>query len=141
MRASPGSEGRAAFGALPSPTPGLVFARRKRTAFKGPMLTIGAGLSSYGSGRVGSGSAATGGPSAGAGAGSRSVSVQGRQSGEIIEEEDEDEADEGDEEEEDVEIVDAFSPITGNDEVVEIFGEHVDNKEEAKAKAVGKEDG
>lgn len=143
VRASPGSESRAAFGALPSPTPGLVFARRKRTAFKGPMLTIGPGMSSYGSGRVGSGSAATGGSSAGAGtgAGSRSVSVQGRQSGEIIEEEDEDEADQGDEEEEDVEIVDAFSPITGNDEVVEIFGEHVNNKEEAKANLIGKEEG
>ena len=141
VRASPGSEGRAAFGALPSPTPGLVFARRKRTAFKGPMLTIGPGMSSYGPGRVGPGSAAAGGTGAGAGAGagSRSVSVQGRQSGEIIEEEDEEE---GDAEEEDVEIVDTFSPITGNDEVIELFGEHVGNsKVDAKTKMDGKGEG
>ena len=146
VRASPGSESRAAFGALPSPTPGLVFARRKRTAFKGPMLTIGPGMNSYGPGRVGSGSTTAGGSGVGAGAaagaGNRSVSVQGRQSGEIIQEEEEEEEEEGEEEEEeDVEIVDTFSPITGSDEVIEFFGDHLVNKEEAKVKADEKEKG
>ena len=117
VRASPSSEGRAAFGAMPSPTPGLVFARRKRTAFKGPMLTIGPGMSSFGTGNVVAGGD-------GAGAGRRSASVQGRKSGEIIEEEDEDGIGE-----EDVEIVETFSPITGNDEVIELFDEKVDKRE------------
>ena len=132
VRASPSNEGRAAFGALPSPTPGLVFARRKRTAFKGPMLTIGPSMSSYGTGNVTTGldGAGTGtGTVIGVGAGRRrSISVQGRKSGEIIEEEDED----GIEEDDDVEIVETFSPLTGNDEIVELFDEDVDKREVAK---------
>ncbi|KAH6675540.1 serine/threonine protein kinase-like protein [Halenospora varia] len=71
---------------------GLVFAKRKKNLFKGPNLNTGptSGGSAGGSGiRTGSHS--------------RSTSVAGRRSGEIIEEEDEDE----------IEEVDAFSPITG----------------------------
>ncbi|CAG8973404.1 hypothetical protein HYALB_00000168 [Hymenoscyphus albidus] len=71
---------------------GLVFAKRKKNLFKGPNLnTSNPGPS--GSTRTGSHS--------------RSASVAGRRSGEIIEEEDEDE----------VEEVDAFSPIA--DDMVE----------------------
>lgn len=46
-----------------------------------------------------------------AGSHSRSASVVGKRSGEIIEEEDEDE----------IEEVDAFSPITGPGEIEEVF--------------------
>ncbi|KAF2842843.1 kinase-like protein [Patellaria atrata CBS 101060] len=67
-----GGEGTAAFG-VPPPSPGLVFAKRKRSPFKGPMLGVAAER-----GRE-------------RGPGSRSGSVQGRRSGEVIEEEDEDE--------------------------------------------------
>lgn len=66
-------------------SPGLMFARRKRTPFKGPML--------------GPGTASRRQSTASSGAGS--VSGQGRRSGEVIAEEDE----------EDIEEVDAFSPI------------------------------
>ncbi|KAF2435126.1 kinase-like protein [Tothia fuscella] len=87
------SEGGAAFSALPPPSPGLaVFAKRKRSVFKGPMLNIG--------GHHG-GSPST---SRVRGEGSRSGSVQGRRSGEVIVEEEEDE------DEEDIEEVDDFSP-------------------------------
>ena len=86
------SESRAAFSGLPHPSsPGLMFARRRRTPFRGPMLGPGTG----GSRRR---SSASGGSGAG---GSRSGSVQGRNSGEAIAEEDEDEYEE----------VEAFSPI------------------------------
>ncbi|MCJ1438941.1 hypothetical protein MMC27_008331 [Xylographa pallens] len=83
----------ATFGIIPS-SPGLVFAKRKKTPFRGPMLNIG--------GTTG------GNPARGkdGGNGSRSTSVTRRRSGEIIkiEEEDEDE----------VEEVEAFSPIVGD---------------------------
>jgi len=85
---------------------GVLFAKRKRNIFKGPMLSFGGG----GSAR-----------NAGSGSHSRSASATGlgRRSGEMpIEEEDEDDADE--EAEDYVEEVDAFSPvISGPGERVE----------------------
>ncbi|PVI01313.1 hypothetical protein DM02DRAFT_358642 [Periconia macrospinosa] len=97
----PLSEGGAAFGAMPPSSPGLIFAKRKRSPFKGPMLNLN--------------SSHNGSPAArmrGEGQSSRSTSIQGRRSGEImgIEEEDEDE----------VEEVDDFSPVLENGmEIVE----------------------
>ncbi len=89
-------------GAPPNPaiyddayTPGFVFAKRKKTPFRGPILTIGTPHSPHPS--VSGGSSARRDSSVGA---SRSVSAAGRRSGEIIEEEDEE-----------VEEVDAFSPV------------------------------
>ena len=79
--------------------PGLVFAKRKKNIFKGPMLNT----SSPNSAGNPSGSSIR------AGSHSRSTSIAGRRSGEIIEEEDEDE----------VEEVDVFSPITGPGEIEE----------------------
>ena len=78
----------ASFGAMPSP--GLVFAKRKKTPFRGPMLHINPTRSPAGRGRDTS-------------VGSRSASAAGRRSGEIvqIQEEDEDE----------IEEVEAFSPV------------------------------
>lgn len=81
-------------------TGGLVFAKRKKNIFKGPMLnTSPASGSGNGSGHNRAGSH------------SRSASVVGRRSGEIIEEEDEDE----------IEEVDAFSPLNGPEEVEEVY--------------------
>lgn len=77
-----------------SPT-GLMFAKRKKTPFRGPILSIGTG-----GGGVGSPAARTRESSAGPG-NSRSASVAGRASGEIIQEEDEEE----------IEEVDNFSPV------------------------------
>jgi hypothetical protein len=97
------NEGGTAFSALPPPSPGLsIFAKRKRNVFKGPMLSLG--------GHHG------GSPSTSRVRGenrSRSGSVQGRRSGEIIVEEEEDE---------DVEEVEEFSPIKegGGEIVVEV---------------------
>ena len=73
-----------------------MFAKRKRNLFKGPMLNT-PGLAVNG-GPSGSGGKMAGGHS-------RSTSVAGRRSGEIIEEEDEDE----------VEEVEAFTPLMGPD--------------------------
>lgn len=74
-----------------SPGPGsLVFAKRKRNIFKGPMLNA---MSSSQNGGNGGKSH------------SRSASLAGRRSGEIIEEEDED----------GIEEVDQFSPLPGTD--------------------------
>ncbi|KAH7401893.1 kinase-like domain-containing protein [Phaeosphaeria sp. MPI-PUGE-AT-0046c] len=89
------SEGNSAFGAVPPPSPGfpsgLVFAKRKRSPFKGPMLNVNTQGSPAGGGwrRTSDG------------AGSRSHS-QGRRSGEIMG------ITEEEEEEEDVEEVDDF---------------------------------
>ena len=80
-----------------SPT-GLVFTKRKKTPFRGPHLTVGANTGSSPSGRHRDSSAN----------GSRSASVAGRKSGEIIEEEDED----------GVEEVEAFSPIAPDSEEI-----------------------
>jgi hypothetical protein len=91
------NEGGAAFSALPPPSPGLpVFAKRKRSVFKGPMLTLG-----HAGGRRESGS--------------RSNSVQGRRSGEIIEEEDE--------EEDEIEEVEEFSPVKFGEQIEEVLEE------------------
>ena len=75
------------------PSPGLVFAKRKKTPFRGPMLHIAPALSSTGS------------RSREPSVGSRSTSIPRRRSGQIIEEEDEDE----------IEEVEAFSPIGAGD--------------------------
>lgn len=95
---APLTEGGAAFGTAPPPSPGLVFAKRKRSPFKGPMLNLNT-HSSPSAGRIRSEG------------NSRSGSIQGRRSGEImgIEEEDEDE----------IEEVEEFSPITRPGEFVE----------------------
>lgn len=85
----------------PNAAGGLVFAKRKKNVFKGPLLNtlntsspISPAGSGSGHGRAGSHS--------------RSTSVGGRRSGEIIEEEDEDE----------IEEVEAFSPIKAGEEIV-----------------------
>jgi hypothetical protein len=83
-----------------SPGGGLVFAKRKKNLFKGPMLNT-----SVAGGARESGSASRGQSH------SRSTSLAGRRSGEIIQEEDEDE----------IEEVDAFSPVTGPGESEEII--------------------
>ena len=70
---------------------GLVFAKRKKTPFRGPTLSLGTGTS--GSPNLRPRDSSVG--------GSRSASAAGRASGEIIEEEDEDE----------IEEVDVFSPV------------------------------
>jgi hypothetical protein len=85
------SEGGAAFSSLPPPSPGLpIFAKRKRSVFKGPMLSL-----STVSRRD---------------TGSRSNSVQGRRSEEAIAEEDEEDLE--------VEEVEEFSPIKFGEQVV-----------------------
>jgi hypothetical protein len=94
------TEGNSAFGAVPPPSPGfpsgLVFAKRKRSPFKGPMLNVN---------NSNSPSANTGfRRTSDHGNASRSHSVQGRRSGEIMGITEEEE-----EEEEDVEEVEDFS--------------------------------
>ncbi|KAI9834867.1 MAG: hypothetical protein M1819_002775 [Sarea resinae] len=82
---------------LPAPA-GLVFAKRKRSPFKGPMLNVGPGVGNSPS-RARESSM------------TRSASAAGRTSGEIIQEEDEDL----------VEEVDNFSPLNGPGEVETVF--------------------
>lgn len=97
-------------------SPGLVFSKRKKTPFRGPLLNLStAGGSGSGpGGGSGTRSLSGPGPSGGArrdssvGGASRSGSVAGRQSGEIIEEEDEDE----------IEEVDVFSPVPAEAEEI-----------------------
>lgn len=96
------NEARNAFGNLAPSSPGLpVFARRKRSVFKGPGSSSPAGF-----GRVMLGSS------------SRSGSVQGRRSGEMITGITEEEEEEGEElDDEEVEEVDHFGPelvVPGN---------------------------
>ncbi|KAI9781438.1 MAG: hypothetical protein M1839_006032 [Geoglossum umbratile] len=76
--------------------PGFVFAKRKKSLFRGPMLNVG-------------GASGTGNPARRDSSTSRSVSAAGRRSGEIIEEEDEDE----------IEEIDTFSPLTDPGETEE----------------------
>ncbi|RMZ74000.1 CAMK CAMKL MARK kinase [Pyrenophora seminiperda CCB06] len=99
------NESSAAFGngnTLPLQSPGLVFAKRKRTPFKGPMInTSGNPAGSGWRSRSGEGST-----------GSRGTSVQGRRSGEILGITEEDE-------EEEVEEVETFGGKLGEGEFVE----------------------
>ena len=94
------------------PSPSLVFAKRRKTPFRGPALTLGTTAGNYSPGT--SRAASTSGPSGSHGrrdesVGShRSASAAGRRSGEIIEEEDEDE----------IEEVDAFSPVPAEAEEI-----------------------
>ena len=74
------------------PSPGLVFAKRKKTAFKGPTLHINSNLNTNVRSREHS-------------VGSRSTSIPRQGGGATIAEEDEDE----------IEEVEAFSPIGPND--------------------------
>ncbi len=96
VRSAPNYNESANFGLQ---SPGLVFAKRKKTPFKGPMLNLSTGFATPSRAREGSLS--------------RSTSAAGRRSGEIIEEEDEDE----------IEEVDGFSPICGPGEVEETIFE------------------
>ena len=83
----------ASFG--PMVSPGLTFAKRKKTPFRGPMLHINPSRSPAGRGRD-------------SGTGSRSTSVAGRRSGELVppvQEENEDE----------IEEVESFSPAMVQD--------------------------
>ena len=85
----------------PNAAGGLVFAKRKKNVFKGPMLnTLVTSSPTSQSGGAGLGRASSH---------SRSASAGGKRSGEIIQEEDEDE----------VEEVEAFSPITAGEEIEE----------------------
>ena len=88
-------------------SPGLVFARRKKTPFRGPMLHINPGATSASSNR-----------SREASVGSRSTSLPRQRSGPTIAEEDEDE----------VEEVEAFSPIAPGDVVERVVEEGEDEK-------------
>ncbi|CAO2649052.1 Nn.00g100010.m01.CDS01 [Neocucurbitaria sp. VM-36] len=84
----------------PPPSPGLIFAKRKRSPFKGPMLNVNTQGSPAWRSRSDTGS--------------RSQSVQGRRSGEIMGITEEEE-----EEDEEVEEVDDFSPQLKEGEFVE----------------------
>ena len=104
-------------------TPAVLFAKRKRNIFKGPMLSLGGGRDNR---STGSGSAGH----------SRSASASGlgRRSGEATIQEADEDAEGLGEEEEEVEEVDAFSPIIkGPGEMVEekIYEE---GEEEGKGK-------
>lgn len=93
---------------MPPQSPGLVFAKRKRSVFKGPMLNVNTG--------VGNGSSGGGGwrsRSGEGGSGSRGTSSQGRRSGEILG------ITEEDEEEEEIEEVETFGGRLGEGEFVE----------------------
>ncbi|KAL8693325.1 MAG: hypothetical protein Q9224_003775 [Gallowayella concinna] len=99
--------------ALPPSSNSFVFAKRKKTPFRGPMLSLNAGGGNFTTPNAASGSGSPAphraGRESGVGSGSRSASQVGRTSGEIIEEEDEDE----------VEEVDVFSPVgAGAEETV-----------------------
>lgn len=88
-------------------SPGLVFAKRKKTPFRGPLLNLSTVTGTGGSGRSSSGAGGGVRRDSSVGA-SRSGSVAGRQSGEIIQEEDEDE----------IEEVDVFSPVPAEAEEI-----------------------
>ncbi|KAI8935683.1 hypothetical protein NX059_007204 [Plenodomus lindquistii] len=110
------TESTAAFGTTSSiapQSPGLVFAKRKRSPFKGPMLSV----STSSSANAGPG-AAWRSRSGGGETGSRATSVQGRRSGEILGITEEDEG----EEEEEVEVVDFRVALGVGEEVVEEEG-------------------
>ena len=86
------------------PSPGLVFAKRKKTPFRGPTLHTTSPIGLGGGGGGGS-------RSRDHSVGSRSQSQPRRRSGHIIEEEDEEEEEDGAE----IEEVDTFSPLAANE--------------------------
>jgi hypothetical protein len=91
------TESTAAFGTLPPPSPGILFAKRKRSPFKGPMLSLSLG-----------GFGASSGSKAVRGQGGESLSrssSQRKRSGEQLTICEEDEDEDG------VELVDEFSPV------------------------------
>ena len=88
------------------PSPSLVFAKRRKTPFRGPALALGTAVGNYSPSS--SRAASTSGIRDQSVGSHRSASAAGRRSGEIIEEEDEDE----------IEEVDAFSPVAGEAEEV-----------------------
>ncbi|RYP66172.1 hypothetical protein DL771_007948 [Monosporascus sp. 5C6A] len=113
-------------------SPSVLFAKRKRNLFKGPMLSINTQTPSGRGGGSGSGSAGH----------SRSASASGlgRGSGDItIQEEDEDEEAEEAALEDDVEEVDQFSPIirVPGETVEEIYEAEVEVEDGAKDVAAG----
>jgi len=120
VRAGFPTESTAAFGSTASMAPqgpGFVFAKRKRSPFKGPMLSVTtSSSSSMQGGNAGAWRSRSGGEAA-----SRTTSVQGRRSGEILGITEEDEEEEV-EEEEGVEVVD-FKAALGAGEVVVEEGE------------------
>jgi hypothetical protein len=95
---------------MPPHSPGLVFAKRKRSVFKGPMLNVNTGVG--GGGSMGNGGWRS--RSGEGGSGSRGTSSQGRRSGEILGITEEDE-----EEEEEIEEVETFGGRLGEGEFVE----------------------
>lgn len=94
---------------MPPHSPGLVFAKRKRSVFKGPMLNVNTAVGGSSSGHGG-----WRGRSGEGGSGSRGTSSQGRRSGEILGITEEDE-----EEEEEIEEVETFGGRLGEGEFVE----------------------
>lgn len=112
------------------PSPGLVFAKRKRSVFKGPMLNVNTA--------VGSGSSSGGwrSRSGEGGSGSRGTSSQGRRSGEILG------ITEEDEEEEEIEEVETFGGRLGEGEFVEeVLGPLTPPLKEDKELSNGKDGG
>ncbi|CAN9362127.1 unnamed protein product [Alternaria alternata] len=110
------NESSAAFGngnSIPPQSPGLIFAKRKRSPFKGPMLNVNTGVLNGGHANGGAWRSRSG----DSGMGSRGTSVQGRRSGEILGITEEDE-----EEEEEVEEVETFGGKLGEGEFVEEEG-------------------
>lgn len=94
------TEFSAAFSGLPPASPGILFARRKRSPFKGPSLSLNPGLGTIKQGRDSL---------------SRSSSVNRKHSSDMaIQEEDEEEYEEG------VEIVDEFSPLKPGEHIMEV---------------------
>lgn len=100
VRSSPFNESAFPSSGTATSPGGLVYAKRKKTPFRGPMLNLNANALS-GGGASSGGTGASGRRRDSSVGTNRSVSVKGRRSGEIIEEEDEDE----------VEEVDGFSPL------------------------------
>lgn len=115
------SEGGAAFhSTMAPPSPGLVFAKRKRSPFKGPMLNVN---TNFGHSGFNSSMGSSRGMRSVSENSSRSASLQGRRSGDfmgggIMEEEEEELLEE--DEDEDIEEVDEFTPVKekGIDELV-----------------------
>lgn len=121
-----------AFSAFGPPSPGLhpVFAKKKRSVFKGPNIGVSSGSRS--------GNRTPGGSEHG----SRGTSIQGRPSGEMaIAEEDEEEVeDEGRDEFLEVEEVEAFSPVAEDEKAFHVEGEDSDEEPEVIGTLMEEED-